>query len=37
MTYFFSWGPADAEALTYSRLMWWRKQAERINKVKAGK
>jgi hypothetical protein len=30
LTWFFRWGPFDAEALPLSRLVWWRKQATRM-------
>ncbi|EKN5029966.1 hypothetical protein DVQ33_05650 [Yersinia enterocolitica] len=37
VTYYYSWGPGDAWSLTYSNLIWWCQQAERINNIKAGK
>ncbi|WP_150587270.1 GpE family phage tail protein [Pandoraea communis] len=30
VTYFFRWGPLDAERLSLSKLAWWRDQAKRI-------
>nr|CDS57166.1 conserved hypothetical protein [Serratia symbiotica] len=37
MTKYYGWGPYDAWSLTRTRLDFWVNQANRIEKMKAGK
>uniref|UniRef100_A0A9X8YNL9 Uncharacterized protein n=1 Tax=Serratia marcescens TaxID=615 RepID=A0A9X8YNL9_SERMA len=36
LTFFYRWGPAEAGSLSWPQLLWWHKQAVRINKIRNG-
>lgn len=36
VTYFYRWGPREAQSLTWRELDFWLTQAERINKAQGG-